>query len=250
VTHLEISRQAKPQLQPFTPVCSGESEALPCLTLPAEDKKRRPARRRAPVAVGILVAMAVVMAFQLLPNSATVLLAALTMAASGCVWLDDVYRIISRKTLVLIAGVLPLATALTKTGATALMANGLLVTALGSLGPFAMLAALFLVTALVGLFISDSATAALIAPVAIEAAQALHILPHAFAMTVAISCCPAYVTPVSLPVNMLVVEPAGYSFQDFIKVGFSLLLLNYACYCRTGSGDLSPSRRLEDTKNE
>ena len=194
------------------------------LTLPAEYAELRPARRRAPVAMAILVAMAVVMAFQLIPNSAAALLAALTMVASGCVRLEDVYRIISWKTLVLIAGMLPLATALTKTGATALMANGL-ITALGSLGPLAMLAALFLVTALVGLFISNSATAVLIAPVAIEAAQALHISPHAFAMTVAIACCAAYVTPVSSPVNMLVAEPAGYSFQDFAKVGIPLLLL-------------------------
>ena len=201
-----------------------ERENFIMLTLPAEYNELRPARRHAPVAVVILVAMAVVMAFQLLPNSATALLAALTMVACGCVRLDDVYRVISWKTLVLIAGMLPLATALTKAGVTALMANGL-ITALGSLGPLAMLAALFLVTALVGLFISNSATAVLIAPVAIEAAQALHISPHAFAMTVAIACCAAYVTPVSSPVNMLVVEPAGYSFQDFVKVGLPLLLL-------------------------
>jgi di/tricarboxylate transporter len=201
-----------------------ERENFVMLTLPAEYDELRPAHRRAPVAVSILVAMAVVMAFQLLPNSATALLAALAMVACGCVRLDDVYRVISWKTLVLIAGMLPLATALTKTGVTALMANGL-ITALGSLGPSAMLAALFLVTALVGLFISNSATAVLIAPVAIEAAQALHISPHAFAMTVAIACCAAYVTPVSSPVNMLVVEPAGYSFQDFVKVGLPLLLL-------------------------
>jgi di/tricarboxylate transporter len=202
----------------------GDRENFVMLTLPAEYDELRPARRQAPLAVGILVAMAAVMAFQLLPNSAAALLAALTMVAGGCVRLDDVYRIISWKTLVLIAGMLPLATALTNTGATALLANGL-IAALGPLGPFAMLAALFLVTALVGLFISNSATAVLIAPVAIETAQALHISPHAFAMTVAISCCAAYVTPVSSPVNMLVVEPAGYSFQDFVKVGLPLLLL-------------------------
>jgi len=202
----------------------GDRENFVMLTLPAEYDELLPARRQAPIAVGILVAMAAVMAFQLLPNSATALLAALTMVAAGCVRPDEVYRIISWKTLVLIAGMLPLATALTKTGATALMANGL-IAALGPLGPFAMLAALFLVTALVGLFISNSATAVLIAPVAIETAQALHISPHAFAMTVAISCCAAYVTPVSSPVNMLVVEPAGYSFQDFVKVGSPLLLL-------------------------
>jgi len=164
------------------------------------------------------------MAFELLPNSATALLAALAMVASGCVKLEAIYRVISWKTVVLIAGMLPLATALTKTGATMLMANGL-VAALGSLGPLAMLAAVFLVTALVGLFLSNSATAVLIAPVAIEAAQALHVSPHAFAMTVAIACCAAYVTPVSSPVNMLVMEPGGYSFGDYLKVGLPLLLL-------------------------
>ena len=83
-----------------------DRESFVLLTLPAEYDELRPARRRAPIAVAIVVAMAVIMAFQLVPNSATALLAALTMVASGCVALDDVYRIISWKTLVLIAGML------------------------------------------------------------------------------------------------------------------------------------------------
>ena len=78
---------------------------------------------------------------------------------------------------------------------------------------------------LVGLFISNSATAVLIAPVAIDAARALHVSPHAFAITVALGCCAAFVTPVSSAVNMLVVEPGGYTFGDFAKVGLPLLLL-------------------------
>jgi di/tricarboxylate transporter len=201
-----------------------DRENFVILTLPAEYQERLPARRRAPVAVGILVAMVAAMAFELLPNAATALLAALAMIASGCVRLDAIYRIISWKTVVLIAGMLPLATALTKTGATVLMAHGL-VTALGSLGSVAMLAVVFLVTAMVGLFLSNSATAVLIAPVAIEAAQALHVSPQAFAMTVAIACCAAYVTPVSSPVNMLVMEPGGYAFGDYVKVGLPLLFL-------------------------
>jgi di/tricarboxylate transporter len=201
-----------------------DRENFVMLTLPAEYSELLPARQRAPIAIGILVAMVVAMAFELFPNSAAAMLAALAMIASGCVRLDAIYRIINWKTVVLIAGMLPLATGLTKTGATALMANGM-VMALGSLGPFAMLAALFLVTALVGLFISNSATAVLIAPVAIEAAQALHVSPHAFAMTVAIACCAAYVTPVSSAVNMLVMEPGGYAFGDYVKVGLPLLLL-------------------------
>jgi di/tricarboxylate transporter len=201
-----------------------DRENFVVLTVPAEYQERLPARQRAPVAVGILVAMVAVMASGLLPNSAAALLAALAMIASGCVKLDAIYRIISWKTVVLIAGMLPLATALTKTGATELMAHQL-VAALGSLGPVAMLVVVFLVTALVGLFISNSATAVLIAPVAIEAAQTLHVSPQAFAMTVAIACCAAYVTPVSSPVNMLVMEPGGYAFGDYVKVGLPLLVL-------------------------
>jgi di/tricarboxylate transporter len=83
----------------------------------------------------------------------------------------------------------------------------------------------FLVTSGVGLFISNSATAVLIAPIAIDAAKALHVSPQAFAMTVSIACCAAFVTPVSSAVNMLVVEPGRYAFTDFVKVGLPLLLL-------------------------
>ena len=100
-----------------------DRENFVVLTLPAEYQERLPARQRAPVAVGVLVAMVVVMAFELLPNSAAALLAALAMVAGGCVRPDAIYRIISWKTVVLIAGMLPLATALTKTGATELMAK-------------------------------------------------------------------------------------------------------------------------------
>jgi di/tricarboxylate transporter len=194
------------------------------LTLPAEYQERLPARQRAPVAIVILIAMVVVMAFGLIPNSAAALLAALAMIVGGCVRLDAIYRIISWKTVVLIAGMLPLATALTKTGAADLMAKEL-VAALGSLGPIAMLVVVFLVTALVGLFVSNSATAVLIGPIAIDAAQTLHVSPYAFAMTVSIACCAAYVTPVSSPVNMLVMEPGGYAFGDYVKIGLPLLLL-------------------------
>ncbi len=201
-----------------------DAEDFVVLTLPTEYSELMPARHRAPIAVAILVAMVAVMALQLVANAAAVLIAALAMIATRCVKLDAIYRIVNWKTVVLVAGTLPLATALSKTGATAMMAHGL-VALLGSLGPFAMLAAVFLVTALVGLFISNSATAVLIAPVAIDAARALHVSPHAFAITVSIGCCAAFVTPVSSAVNMLVLEPGGYTFGDYVKVGLPLMLL-------------------------
>ena len=88
-----------------------------------------------------------------------------------------------------------------------------------------MLIVLFMVTAVVGLFLSNAATTLLIAPVAIEAAQALHVSPIAFAMTVVISCSASFVTPVSSTWNLLVMEPGDYSFWDYVKVGLPLLLL-------------------------
>ena len=201
-----------------------EPEDFVVLTLPAEYSELMPARHRAPVAVAILVVMVAVMASQLVANAAAVLIAALAMIVTRCVKLDSIYRIVNWKAVVLVAGTLPLATALTKTGATAMMAHGL-VGLLGSLGPLAMLAAVFLVTAGIGLFISNSATAVLVAPVAIDAARALHVSPHAFAITVSIGCCAGFVTPVSSAVNMLVMEPGGYTFGDYIKAGLPLLFL-------------------------
>ncbi|MGO9059958.1 MAG: SLC13 family permease [Candidatus Binataceae bacterium] len=201
-----------------------DPEDFVVLTLPEEYSELMPARHRAPIAVAILVAMIAVMALELVANAAAVLIAALAMMASRCVKLDSIYRVVNWKTVILVAGTLPLATALSKTGATAMMSNGL-VGLLGSLGPLAMLAALFLVTALIGLFISNSATAVLIAPIAIDAARALHVSPHAFAITVSIGCCTAFVTPVSSAVNMLVMEPGSYTFGDYVKVGLPLMLL-------------------------
>lgn len=88
-----------------------------------------------------------------------------------------------------------------------------------------MLATVFVLTAVIGLFISNTATAVLIAPIAIDAALAIGASPQAFAMTVAMASSAAFATPVSSPVNTLVFEPGGYSFLDFVKVGVPLMLL-------------------------
>ncbi|WP_131630653.1 SLC13 family permease [Mycolicibacterium llatzerense] len=194
------------------------------LNLPAEYQQRLVAPGRARAAVAILIAMVACMAFGWLPGADAALLGALAMVGARCVRVDSIYRLISWNALVLIAGMLPLATALAKTGTTTLIAHHLVET-LGALGPTGMLAVVFLVTAVVALFISNSATAVLIAPVAIEAAQALHVSPQGFAMTVAIACSAAFVTPVSSPTNMLVMEPGGYRFSDYAKVGVPLLAL-------------------------
>jgi di/tricarboxylate transporter len=181
-----------------------------------------PARRQAPAALLILLAMIVAMAFNLVPNVAAVLLAALAMGLFRCVDWESAYRAINWSSLVLIAGLLPLATALQKTGGIGLIVNGL-VGSLGQAGPLALLAGLFILTTGLGLFISNTATAVLMAPIAITAAQTLGISPYPLAMTVAIASSAAFATPFSSPINTLVLEPGDYRFGDYVRLGLPLM---------------------------
>jgi len=128
--------------------------------------------------------------------------------------------------VVLIERILPVAMALEQTGGVALVVNGL-VSTFGSAGPWVMLTALFFLAAGLGLFLSNTATAVLVAPIAIEAARVMGVDPYVFAMTVAIAASAAFMTPVSTPVVTLVVEPGGYRFADFLKIGIPLVVLTW-----------------------
>ncbi|TVR83396.1 MAG: SLC13 family permease [Rhodospirillales bacterium] len=194
------------------------------LNVPEEMKDVAPARRQAPAAMAIVALMILAMTLELVPNVVAVMMAALALVAIRSVTMDGAYRVINWPSLVLIAGMLPLATALSKTGATALIADGL-VGSIGGFGPYAMMAGLFIITAVVGLFVSNTATAVLIAPIAIAAAMDMNVSPHAFAMTVAIAASAAFMTPVSTPVNTLVVAPGNYRFIDFVKAGVPMTIL-------------------------
>ncbi len=204
-----------------------ESRDFVVLTLPQEFHDIVPARQQATWSLIIIGAMVAAMVTGLVPTVAAAMLAAVALALTRCVKLATIYRSVNWPAVVLIASILPLATALNKSGAAQLISSGLVDT-LGPLGPFAMLAVVFMVTALIGLFISNTATAVIIAPIAIDAALTIGVPPQAFAMTVAIACSAAFVTPVSSPVNMLIMEPGGYRFTDFVKVGLPLLLLTMA----------------------
>ena len=194
------------------------------LTLPVEMAEVAPARSKAPVALTILFAMIAAMTFGLIPAVGAVLLAALALVLTRCVKMDDAYKVINWQSLVLIAGMLPMATALNTTGGTALIVDGL-VSALGEAGPVAMMATLFLLTMVISCFISNTATAVLLAPIAIGAAQDLGVSPYPLAMCVAMGASAALMTPVSSPVNTLVVVPGRYSFMDFVKVGTPMGLI-------------------------
>lgn len=184
-------------------------------------------RSRAPVALLIMLAMLVMMAFTPVPNVLAVLLAALACVMTGCLDADEAYRSIDWRTLVLMAGLMPVATALASTGGIDLLVAGLLAH-LAGFGPLLVMAAFFVLTSAIGLVVSNTATAVLIAPVAVHVAVTLGMDPRAMAMTVAIAASSAFVTPVSSPVNLLILGAGGYRFGDFVKVGLPLLLLMLA----------------------
>ena len=176
------------------------------------------------MAVGILVTMLVLMTAGWLPVAVAVLLAAAAMVLSRCLTMRDAYRSISWEAVVLIAAMLPMATALNKTGGMELVVGGL-TSSLGQLWPIAVMAGLFLLTSVFSQFISNTATTVLVAPIAFEAAMLMDVSPRTFLITVAIAASTAFATPIASPVNTLVMTPGGYRFTDYSRVGVGLQLL-------------------------
>lgn len=203
-----------------------EGHDLLPLALPAELDEVLPAHDKAPQALAILALMVALMVSGLVPNVHAVLIACLLLGLTGCIDMGSAYRAINWKTLVLIVGMMPFSMALQRTGGIDLAAS-LLVGLFGDGAPRMVLALLFVSAAVLGMFISNTATAILMAPVAITLAAALGLSPLPFAMTVALAASTAFMTPVSSPVNTLVVGPGQYKFADFLKLGvpFSLLVM-------------------------
>jgi di/tricarboxylate transporter len=183
-----------------------------------------PARSKAPIALLILAGMLLLMITDLVPVAAASMLAGLTMILTGCLTIDDAYEAVDWKSIVLIAGMLPMAIALEKVGLVALAANGL-TASFGSMSPLVVMVSLFLITSLFTQVLSNTATTVLIAPIALAAAQNMGLQPHAFLMAVAIAASMAFASPVASPVNTLVMGAGNYKFSDYIKVGVPLILL-------------------------
>lgn len=199
---------------------------LAIIKLPVELDEVLPAPGKAPQALACLALVVGLMVSGLIPNVQAALIGCLLMGALGCVNLVSAYRSIDWKTLVLIVGMLPFSIALQRTGGVDLAADGLRALTAGA-GDRAVLATLFAITALLGMFISNTATAVLMAPVALAVAHELHVSPYPFAMIVALAASTAFMTPVSSPVNTLVVTPGNYTFGDFVRIGvpFSIIVL-------------------------
>lgn len=193
-------------------------EDLVVLNMPAELEEVLPAASRAPQALGVLALVVALMVSGVIPNVQAAIIGCLLMGLLQCVDFNSAYRSISWKSLILIVGMLPFSIALQRTGGVDLAADAVLAL-VGQAAPHLVLGTIFVITALLGLFISNTATAVLMAPVALAIAKDLGASPYPFVMVVAIAASSAFMTPISSPVNTLVVGPGQYGFGDFVKVG-------------------------------
>ena len=181
-------------------------------------------RPQAGIAIGVLVGMVALMVGGWVPTVVAALLAALAMVLGGCTTPTEAYRAVNWESVILIAAMIPMSTALEVTGGVELLANGLVGT-LGQVHPLALMAGVFFLTAGFSQVISNTATTVLVAPVVIKAALELGLSPYPILMTVAVSASTAFLTPIGTTTNLLVYSPGGYKFGDYWKSGLPLLLL-------------------------
>ena len=194
---------------------------------PLEQAARVTLDYKAPVAALIMLLMVAAMAFDFIPVAAVtaVMLAAVAMVLTGCVrGVEGAYKTINWESIVLFASMLPMSTALQKTGASDLISRNL-VAVVGDGGPYLLLAAVYLATSLLTFFISNTVTAVLMAPIALSAAaaQGVSAVPFLMAVTVAASAC--FASPFSTPPNALVMSAGSYTPADYLKVGLPLQLV-------------------------
>ncbi|TYA87334.1 SLC13 family permease [Aggregatibacter actinomycetemcomitans] len=194
------------------------------LNYPSEITRAVPAQSQAPYALLSIAVMVLLMVTRLVPNVVAALIACLMLGYFRCVDSKSAYESIHWSSLVLIVGMMPFSLALQRTGGVSMIVD-LMLHLVGGMGKHWILISLFILTAVVGLFISNTATAILIAPIAITMAHQLNLSPVPFAMVVAIAASAAFMTPVSSPVNTMVFGPGGYKFADFVKVGVPFTLL-------------------------
>lgn len=182
---------------------------------------------KAPVAAAIMLLMIAVMVFDFIPVApvTSVINAGLLTVFTGCFRnVEAAYKTINWESIVLIAAMMPMSTALEKTGASALVSQGL-VESLGSMGPTALLAGIYFTTSLMTMFISNTATAVLMAPIALVAARQVGVSPYSFLFAVTLGASMCFASPFSTPPNALVMKAGGYTFMDYVKVGLPLQII-------------------------
>ena len=182
---------------------------------------------KAPIAAVIMLLMIAMMIFDFIPVApvTAVMIAALLMVLTGCFRnVEAAYNTINWESVVLIAAMLPMSNALEKTGASALISNSL-VSWLGDYGPFALMAGVYFTTSLLTMFISNTATAVLLAPIAMQSAVQMGVSPVPLLFAVAVGASMCFASPFSTPPNALVMHAGQYTFMDYVKVGLPLQII-------------------------
>jgi di/tricarboxylate transporter len=192
------------------------------MLIPFQGQPRR--RHKAPLAGFIMLATILIAAFNILPITIALLAGAAAVVLTGCLSLPQAYQSIDIRIFVFIAGAIPLGLAMTETGTAELM-GGWLQSMVGGWPPTAILLLLFLTAAVITQLMSDSATTALLAPVAVALATALNQPPEPYVITVAMAAVASFFTPIGHHGNLLVYGPGRYQFSDFLRVGTPLTLL-------------------------
>ncbi len=182
-----------------------------------------PLGQGAKYAIGVLGVMVLLLATGLVPPAVAGLLSALALLLGRVVTVEGSYRAIDWTTVILVAAMMPLSTAMEQTGAAKLLADGL-IAMVGDSGPRVLLAGLFILTAVLGQLISNTATALIIIPVGVAAAVGLGVSPLPVLMSISVAAAASFLTPIATPTNLMVMGPGGYAFGDYWKFGLPLMI--------------------------
>ncbi|MBR1694900.1 MAG: anion permease, partial [Selenomonas sp.] len=206
---------------------SNDEEHWVVLGQPLEEAARVTFDYKAPIAAAILLLMVCMMVFDFIPVApvTVVLIASILMILTGCFRSVEVaYKTINWESIVLIAAMMPMSIALEKTGTSAIVSQSLANT-LGTMGPVALLAGIYFTTSLLTMFISNTATAVLMAPIAMASAGQTNISPYPMLFGVAVAASMCFASPFSTPPNALVMRAGRYTFMDYVKVGLPLQII-------------------------
>ncbi len=204
-----------------------ETDGIVVIGQPLEEAAKVTLDYKAPLAVTIMLLMVGVMVFDFIPIApvTAVMTAAVLMVITGCLRnVEAAYKTINWESIVLIAAMLPMSVALEKTGASA-MVSSLLTENLGKASPYALLAGIYFTTSLLTMFISNTATAVLMSPIALSSATAMGLSPYPMLLAVTLGASMCFASPFSTPPNALVMQAGGYGFSGYIKVGLPLQII-------------------------
>ena len=204
-----------------------ESSNWVVLGEPLQEAAKVTLDHKAPIAAIIMIGMIVMMVVETIPVApvTSVLLAAVLMVITGCVRsVEAAYKTINWQTIVLFAAMLPMSIALEKTGVSEMISSSI-VTGLGGSGPRILLAGIYAATSVMTIFISNTVTAVLMAPIALQCAMQIGVSPVSFMFAVAVAASMCFASPFSTPPNALVMSAGQYTFMDYVKVGLPLQIL-------------------------